>query len=90
MEPRALACGLSREVGSAHVRVTREVRPDSDRWQNVDQQVRLISEGWLQIYNDERPRLALGRLPPVSFAERQLKLENSSGVHLTGNTTRSP
>jgi len=42
------------------------------------EQVRLISEGWLQLYNEERPHRALGRLPPVRFAERQGKLENSS------------
>ena len=42
------------------------------------EQVRLISEGWLQLYNEERPHRALGRLPPARFAERQLKLENSS------------
>ena len=42
------------------------------------EQVRLISEGWLQLYNEERPHRALGRLPPVRFAERQQTLENSS------------
>jgi putative transposase len=36
------------------------------------EQVRLISEGWLQLYNEERPHRALGRLPPRRFAERQL------------------
>jgi putative transposase len=41
-------------------------------------QVRVISEGWLQLYNEERPHRALGRLPPMRFAERQLKLEDSS------------
>ena len=38
----------------------------------------LISEGWLQLYNEERPHRALGRLPPMRFAERQRTLENSS------------
>ena len=42
------------------------------------EQVRLISEGWLQLYNEERPHRALGRLPPRRFAERQRSLENSS------------
>jgi putative transposase len=42
------------------------------------EQVRLIPEGWLQLYNEERPHRALGRLPPMRFAERQLKLEDSS------------
>jgi putative transposase len=42
------------------------------------EQVRLISEGWLQLYNEERPHRALGRLPPQRFAEREWKLENSS------------
>lgn len=42
------------------------------------EQVRLISEGWLQLYNEERPHRALGRLPPARFAERQRRLENSS------------
>lgn len=41
------------------------------------EQVRLISEGWLQLYNEERPHRALGRLPPVRFAERRQKLEES-------------
>jgi putative transposase len=41
------------------------------------EQVRLISEGWLQIY-EERPHRALGRLPPKRWAERQSTLENSS------------
>lgn len=40
-------------------------------------QVRQISEGWLQLYNEERPHRALGRLPPARFAERQVKLEDS-------------
>jgi len=35
------------------------------------EQVRLISEGWLQLYNEERPHRALGRLPPRRFAEQQ-------------------
>jgi putative transposase len=42
------------------------------------EQVRLISEGWLQLYNEERPHRALGRLPPRCFAERQRTLEISS------------
>jgi putative transposase len=42
------------------------------------EQVRLISEGWLQIYNEERPHRSLGRLPPMRFAEQQARLENSS------------
>jgi putative transposase len=42
------------------------------------EQVRLISEGWLQLYNEERPHRALGRLPPRRFAERQRTLEISS------------
>ena len=41
------------------------------------EQVRPISEGWLQLYNEERPHRALGRLPPARFAERQRALENS-------------
>jgi putative transposase len=32
--------------------------------------VRLISEGWMRLYNEERPHRALDRLPPVRFAER--------------------
>jgi len=40
--------------------------------------VRLISEGWLQLYNEERPHRALGRLPPARFAERRQTPENSS------------
>jgi putative transposase len=42
------------------------------------EQVRLISEGWVQLYNEERPHRALGRLPPALFAERRTTLENSS------------
>jgi len=42
------------------------------------EQVRLISEGWLRLYNEERPHRALGRLPPARFAERRQTLENSS------------
>lgn len=42
------------------------------------EQVRLISEGGLQIYNEERPHRSLGRLPPMRFAEQQAKLEKSS------------
>jgi putative transposase len=34
------------------------------------QHVRLISEGWMRLFNEERPHRALGRLPPVRFAER--------------------
>jgi putative transposase len=34
------------------------------------QQVRLISEGWMRLYNEERPHRALDRLPPVRFDER--------------------
>jgi len=41
-------------------------------------QVRLTSEGWLQLYNEERPHRALGRLSPARSAERQWKLEDSS------------
>jgi putative transposase len=42
------------------------------------EQVRLISEGWLRLYNEERPHRALGRLPPARFAERLTTLEFSS------------
>ena len=42
------------------------------------EQVRLISERWLRLYNEERPHRALGRLPPARFVERRQKLENSS------------
>lgn len=42
------------------------------------EQVRLISEGWLQLYNEERPHRSLGRLPPRRFADQQRKLEISS------------
>lgn len=42
------------------------------------EQARLISEGWLQLYNEERRHRALGRLPPARFAERCQTLENSS------------
>jgi putative transposase len=42
------------------------------------EQMRLTSEGWLQLYNEERPHRALGRRPPARFAEHRQKLENSS------------
>ena len=41
------------------------------------EQVRLISEDWLQIYNEERPHRSLGRPPPMRFAEQQARLETS-------------
>lgn len=30
------------------------------------EQARLISEGWVRLYNEDRPHRALGRLPPAS------------------------
>lgn len=40
-------------------------------------QVREITEQWIQTYNEYRPHDALGRMPPAMYLE-QLKLENSS------------
>jgi hypothetical protein len=42
------------------------------------QHVRLISEGWMRLYNEERPHRALDRLPPMRFAERLASPEISS------------
>lgn len=41
------------------------------------EQVRLITEEWIGIYNDERPHRALGRVPPRAFQATIPKLENS-------------
>lgn len=42
------------------------------------EQVRLITEEWIEIYNGERPHRALGRVPPWSFQATIPQPENSS------------
>jgi putative transposase len=42
------------------------------------EQVRVITEEWIDIYNDERPHRAMGRVPPRRFQATIPKPENSS------------
>ena len=45
-------------------------------------QVREIRDGWLRIYNEERPHQSLGRIPPSQF-RRQLENEQNSSYGLS-------
>ena len=45
-------------------------------------QVREITDGWLRIYNEERPHRSLGRIPPSQF-RRQLENEQNSSYGLS-------
>lgn len=49
---------------------------DAHLFSTLDQ-VREISWGWIQTYNEYRPHDALGRIPPASYV-RKLALENSN------------
>ena len=45
-------------------------------------QVREITDGWLRIYNEERPHRSLGPIPPSQF-RRQLENEQNSSYELS-------
>lgn len=46
------------------------------------QQARLISQGWMRLYNEERPHRALGKMPPLRYAQ-QLAIPDISSYPLS-------
>lgn len=42
------------------------------------EQVQLLTDEWLQMYNHERPHVSLGRVPPLTYLPRQTMVRNSS------------
>jgi putative transposase len=50
---------------------------DAHLFDSLDQ-VREITDAWLEIYNTERPHESLGQVPPLTFLPRQAAPVESS------------
>lgn len=65
------------------------VRPWISRGTPSLEEVREITHQWLQTYNEERRRDALGSLPPAVFRERLLAGKNSTSELFDGEAYTS-